>query len=258
MTIHPRHEEARYAMAQRLARFFYDNRFGSDWVALAGDRFWDRVPKTAGEKRTPSPETRHLTLEMLKDLEAKGAPRGPSLAEIEEAKVSEGVSRSPRPAPDNSNEPLTGPPSDLSEAPADNPGSHAALARQAVSSESSAVSVVASEDAPGRVRTLSAGPTGQASLPFQPHSETSRQAAHDPVTKDVAAAHRLLVLQTLREYGPLTDDQIADHLGLTTEQVRVRRIGLMHDRIVEQAGRGLSRKGRPCNTWGLTEFAVSA
>ena len=260
MTIHPRHEEARFRMAERLARLFYDNQFSSDFLSIAGDRFWKEVPRAAGEKHTPSPETRHLTLEILLDLEAKRPPRGPSLEEIAGARDSSSwtapapdtTSDGPRPNPVQRASQSDSGPSELSEAPvAGTQGNH-----EEVPSSSSR----ASEDVcPPAGIGLSESPRGgQVSLPFQPHSETSRLAAHDQDTKDVAKAHRLLVLQTLRELGPLTDDQIADHLGLTTEQVRVRRIGLVHDRYVEQAGRGLSRKGRPCNTWGLTEYAVSA
>jgi hypothetical protein len=95
------------------------------------------------------------------------------------------------------------------------------------------------------------------SLPYQPHSETSRDAAQGAAPR--AVSHRAMVLELLcRKLSGLTDEEIQQALGIKPPgTARARRVELVAAGKVRDSGR--TRKttsGRaavvweavPCNT----------
>jgi predicted ArsR family transcriptional regulator len=83
--------------------------------------------------------------------------------------------------------------------------------------------------------------------PFQRHSETSRLAA-------VSVHHRKAgdredILALLKREGPLTDEAVQEMLCLNPSTERPRRIELVRDGLVVEAGTGKTRSGRSATLW---------
>lgn len=284
--IHDKHLQARYAMADRLAYFLYSNHMGSDWMKHAGDRLWitvchqsgEKVKRVGGKDVGPSLETRELTLSKLQDLEASGAKRGPSLAEIEDARgtSSWGVPASSTVSdgsPQDQGLPVTDP-SDPSEVVATSPAfrgegqaAPTTTSQEGASTENqpavparptSRSESVAGNTCPPAGSRLSGTPRGgQVSLlpPHQVHSETSISAARS--ISHETAAMRLRVLQFLRDNPGCTDEEIAEGTGLPPNTARPRRVELMRSGTVVQVGKKVARSGRKANAWAVREAVAS-
>jgi len=92
--------------------------------------------------------------------------------------------------------------------------------------------------------------TVRETLPCQPHSETSREAAES--MEPAAAVMRNRVLECLRRYGPLTDEQVQERLGMNPSTQRPRRVELWRSGLVEPAGKGVVKSGRAAVLWRAT------
>jgi hypothetical protein len=86
-------------------------------------------------------------------------------------------------------------------------------------------------------------------LPYQPHSGTSRQAAEE--MRSTAVTDRAAVLNLLsRKMGGLTDEEIQRTLRLNPSTERPRRIELVREGKIRDSGR--TRKtasGRAATVW---------
>jgi len=76
--------------------------------------------------------------------------------------------------------------------------------------------------------------------------ETSREAAHSVD----GATWRARALETLRDLGPMTADEIADHMGASILTIRPRitellRLGMVHD----TGARRMNRSHRMAAVW---------
>jgi hypothetical protein len=88
-------------------------------------------------------------------------------------------------------------------------------------------------------------------LPFQSHSETSKEAAKLAVLS--AAKGRRMVLGALRNNGPMTDEQLQDKLLLEGSSERPRRVELVKQGLVRDSGRTHpTRSGRSAVLWEAT------
>ena len=85
--------------------------------------------------------------------------------------------------------------------------------------------------------------------PAQQHSPTSVAAAADQTPLKINRSHTL-ILDKLRELGPMTDQEIGDATGLDMNNVRPRRVELMRDGQVVQVGEGRTRAGKRAAKWG--------
>ena len=85
--------------------------------------------------------------------------------------------------------------------------------------------------------------------PAQAHSPTSVAAAKSQ-TKDKKITQRQQILDLLRERGAMTDEAIGLALGLDLNAVRPRRVKLVADGLVRQAGEGRTTSGHRASTWG--------
>lgn len=85
------------------------------------------------------------------------------------------------------------------------------------------------------------------SLPFQPHSITSKKAATS--MEGGAASIRYRVLTEIRNHGPLSDQQLAHRLGLAENTCRPRRIELLKAGLIEKAGTTKTKSGRSAVRW---------
>lgn len=87
--------------------------------------------------------------------------------------------------------------------------------------------------------------------PFQSHSETSRAAA-ETIEPRLNALHQL-VLNTLRQWGPLTDEAIAGILGISQNTARPRRIELCESaHVVDSGDRRKTNSGGLATLWRVT------
>lgn len=84
--------------------------------------------------------------------------------------------------------------------------------------------------------------------PAQLHSVESRDAARR--AEPGAARDRDRILTLLRLQGPLTDEQIADALGLSGNTERPRRRELEKANLVRKVGQGLTKAKRTAALWG--------
>ena len=82
--------------------------------------------------------------------------------------------------------------------------------------------------------------------PHRRGSETSKAAAASVATKTPSMRER--VLEVLRREA-LTDEQIAERLNMRLNTARPRRIELVGDGLVIQAGKVLASSGRQAATW---------
>jgi predicted ArsR family transcriptional regulator len=87
--------------------------------------------------------------------------------------------------------------------------------------------------------------------PAQRHSPTSVAAAKGQ-TKEKRGTQRAKILELLSACGPLTDEEIGERLGLSGDSVRPRRVSLVEDGLVVQAGEGTTRGGKRAVKWGRT------
>lgn len=83
--------------------------------------------------------------------------------------------------------------------------------------------------------------------PAQRHSETSLAAAESVAPR--AKGLRGLVLAFIRANGPVTDEAIAEGLGLNPSTARPRRIELLSGGLIVQDGEGLTKAGKRAARW---------
>lgn len=89
---------------------------------------------------------------------------------------------------------------------------------------------------------------------FQPHSETSREAAHSIAPRVTDLQRR--VLDFIVEHYGATDEQIIDAIGLSPSTVRPRRIELVNLKLIQDSGRyALTRSGRRATLWIFREVS---
>lgn len=92
----------------------------------------------------------------------------------------------------------------------------------------------------------------QQSLPFQRHSATSREAAWS--ARSEAGKLRGVVLATIREHGPCTDERVQTITGMNPSTERPRRIELVQAGQVRDSGRtDLTHSRRKAVLWEATE-----
>ena len=85
--------------------------------------------------------------------------------------------------------------------------------------------------------------------PAQAHSPTSVAAAKSQTT-DKKVTQRQQILDLLRERGAMTDEAIGLALEMDLNAVRPRRVKLVADGLVRQAGEGRTTSGHRAATWG--------
>ena len=85
--------------------------------------------------------------------------------------------------------------------------------------------------------------------PAQAHSPTSVAAAKSQ-TKEKKATQRQQILDLLRDRGAMTDEAIGLALEMDLNAVRPRRVKLVADGLVRQAGEGRTTSGHRAATWG--------
>ena len=85
--------------------------------------------------------------------------------------------------------------------------------------------------------------------PAQAHSPTSVAAAKSQ-TKDKKATQRQQILDLLAKRGAMTDEAIGLALHMDLNAVRPRRVKLVADGLVRQAGEGRTTSGHRAATWG--------
>lgn len=84
-------------------------------------------------------------------------------------------------------------------------------------------------------------------LAFQAHSETSVDAAISILPARLTLRER--VYNCIRAIGPVTDEEIADHLGMNPSTERPRRIELQEAGMVRPEGKRTTRSGRQAVAW---------
>lgn len=85
-------------------------------------------------------------------------------------------------------------------------------------------------------------------LPYQPHSETSKAAAVAMLPK--AGGDRERVLSVIKSHGPLTDEQIQDALGMNPSTERPRRIELFKAGLItKDPVKGTTKSNRKADRW---------
>ena len=85
--------------------------------------------------------------------------------------------------------------------------------------------------------------------PAQQHSPTSVAAAKSQTT-DKKITQRQQILDLLAERGAMTDEAIGLALHMDLNAVRPRRVKLVADGLVRQAGEGRTTSGNRAATWG--------
>ena len=90
---------------------------------------------------------------------------------------------------------------------------------------------------------------GQSYIDFDQASPSVAAAARQTPAK--VTGDRARVLELLAEAGPLTDEQIADRLGMEPNTVRPRRGELVRDGLVVAVDdQGRTRTGSKATRWG--------
>lgn len=90
--------------------------------------------------------------------------------------------------------------------------------------------------------------------PFQPHSDTSREAAEAATAFSDTGRQR--VLEAIRAAGRWgrTDEELADILKMNPSTVRPRRISLVEDGLVCDSGeKRKTKSGRSATVWTATK-----
>ena len=85
--------------------------------------------------------------------------------------------------------------------------------------------------------------------PAQQHSPTSVAAAKSQTT-DKKLTQRQQILDLLADRGAMTDEAIGLALEMDLNAVRPRRVKLVADGLVRQAGEGRTTSGHRAATWG--------
>ena len=85
--------------------------------------------------------------------------------------------------------------------------------------------------------------------PAQAHSPTSVAAAASQTTAK-KLTQRQQILDLLAERGAMTDEAIGLALEMGLNAVRPRRVKLVADGLVRQAGEGRTTSGHRAATWG--------
>lgn len=86
------------------------------------------------------------------------------------------------------------------------------------------------------------------SAPYQPHSETSKEAAER--IEPNAGTLKAKVLAFIRRYGPVTDEMIQRELDLDGDTERPRRIKLVQQGFVRNSGEKYkTSKGGNATLW---------
>lgn len=85
-------------------------------------------------------------------------------------------------------------------------------------------------------------------LPYQPHSETSREAAEELEPK--ASTLRAKVLDYIRKTGRVTDEQLQEALNMNPSTQRPRRVELVKMGLICDSGTtAITRSGRRAVLW---------
>ena len=92
-------------------------------------------------------------------------------------------------------------------------------------------------------------------LPYQAHSETSKEAAKSMTGK--ASSLRSKVLELLQS-NSLTDEEIAIRLNLSGSTARPRRIELVQSGLVVQTGTRKTASGRSAAVWSVTPTNIGS
>ncbi len=88
--------------------------------------------------------------------------------------------------------------------------------------------------------------------PFQPHSTTSREAAHSIAPRVTALQQRVIDYLKSNPEGA-TDEMLIDALCLNASTLRPRRIELVALGLVKDSGHyAICRSGRRATVWRLT------
>ena len=89
----------------------------------------------------------------------------------------------------------------------------------------------------------------QPTLPFQPHSATSRAAAEE--AEPAAGTQRAKVLAYIRECGfhGATDEEIQTALQMNPSTQRPRRVELFRAMLIAKAGTRPTKSGRAAQVW---------
>lgn len=87
----------------------------------------------------------------------------------------------------------------------------------------------------------------EATPPAQRHSPTSVEAAVMALPK--VGTWRRQVYDWLCEFGPGTDEDIAEGLGMNPSTARPRRIELLDDGLITEAGEAKNKSGRKAVLW---------
>jgi hypothetical protein len=99
--------------------------------------------------------------------------------------------------------------------------------------------------------------TEQPSLSFAPVHRTdgaeSRQAA---ARVDAAGQYRKVLEALYHAPGPLTDDELAETLGLLRHAAGTRRGVAVREGLVVRAGTGMTPRGNRCASWTLSPSGV--
>ncbi len=85
-------------------------------------------------------------------------------------------------------------------------------------------------------------------IAYQGHSTTSERAARE--IAGAADSLRRLVLTSIQEHGPCSDEELQLQLGMNPSTERPRRIELCKLGLVRDSGlTGKTRSGRACTLW---------
>ena len=88
-------------------------------------------------------------------------------------------------------------------------------------------------------------------VPFQPHSDTSVDAAY---AKQDAETDRRIVLDFIKANGGATDDEGLAYAGVGQNSYRARRIELVRQGLVRDSGRKKqTRSNRSATVWAALE-----
>jgi len=84
-------------------------------------------------------------------------------------------------------------------------------------------------------------------LPYQKHSETSREASESMIPN--AGTLRAKVFEFIKEHSPCTDEEIQIGLSMNPSTQRPRRVELLRSGLITASGYKLTRSGRKATAW---------
>lgn len=90
----------------------------------------------------------------------------------------------------------------------------------------------------------------QLSLPFQRHSDTSREAASSMRNRAQSIRERVYLMLKAR---PMTDEELSMALGIKGDTIRPRRIELVNLERVYEVGKRRTASGRNASVWGTRD-----